>query len=48
MLISHDKSLIVPLNTTLGLEDMYDLIEIIRVDAHNDRVLAKLRREEDR
>lgn len=41
MLISHDKSLMVPLSTTLGLEDMYDLMEIILVDAYNDRVVER-------
>jgi hypothetical protein len=30
----------VDLNTVLGLEDLYDLIEVIAVDAHNQRVLA--------
>lgn len=41
MLVSHDKSLLVPLSTVLSLEDMYDLIEIITIDAHNDQILAK-------
>ena len=27
------------LTSTLGLEDLYDLLEILAVDAHNDRVL---------
>jgi hypothetical protein len=47
MLISRDKSLAAPLFTTLGLEDMYDLVEIVLIDAHNDRVLEKLRKSED-
>jgi hypothetical protein len=46
MLISHDKSLLAPLSTTLGLEDMYDLIEVILIDAHNDRIVAKSRERE--
>lgn len=27
------------LQTTLGLEDLYDLLEVARVDVHNQRVL---------
>ena len=46
MLYSHDKSLIGPLTSTLGIEDMYDLIEVVLIDSHNDRVLAKARRED--
>jgi len=42
-LISHDKSLLGPLSSTLGLEDMYNLIEVIQVDAHNARVIDKWR-----
>jgi len=45
MLISHDKSLLAALSTTLGVEDMYDLIEVMLVDRHNDRVIAKRNRE---
>lgn len=45
-LISHDKSLLGPLSTTLGLQDMYDLIEVIMVDRYNDWVLAKRRERE--
>lgn len=29
------------LNTVLGLEDLHDLLEIVMVDAHNQRILAK-------
>jgi hypothetical protein len=46
MLISQDKSLLGPLSTTLGLQDMYDLIEVTLIDAHNDRVVAKSRKPE--
>lgn len=46
MLLSHDKSLIGPLTQTLSLRDMYDLLEVIQVDAYNDRVLQKLRKYE--
>jgi hypothetical protein len=48
MLVSRDKSLLGPLSTTLGLEDLYDLVEVVLVDAHNDRVIEKLRKQEDR
>jgi hypothetical protein len=41
MAISHDKALSGPLNTVLGLEALYDILEIILVDAHNQRVIAK-------
>ena len=47
MLLSRDKALIGPLTSTLGLEDLYDLIEVMTIDAFNDRVLAKIRRERD-
>jgi len=35
--------LIAALSSTLGLEDMYDLIEVLQIDAHNDRILRKIR-----
>ena len=44
-LISRDPSLLAPLSTTLGLEDMYDLIEVALVDACNDRAIDKWRRD---
>lgn len=44
-LISHEKTLIGPLSTTFGLEDMYDLLEVVQIDAHNDTIM---RREEKR
>lgn len=44
MLVSRDPSLMGPLTTTLGLEDLYDLIEVRLVDAHNDRVLERIRK----
>jgi hypothetical protein len=28
------------LSTTLGVQDLYDLLEIAAVDAHNERVLS--------
>ena len=47
MLISRDKSLIGPLTSTLGLEDLYDLIEVMTIDLHNDRMLRLRRDKED-
>lgn len=40
-MISVDKRMLEPLSTTLGLEDLYDLIEVIRIDGHNRRVMNK-------
>lgn len=31
--------------TTLGLEDLYDLVEIATIDAYNDAILEKLSKE---
>jgi len=42
-LLSADKSLVGPLTTTLGLEDAWDLLEVMQVDAHNERLLARAR-----
>lgn len=46
-LLSHDKSLAEPLGSTLSIQDMYDLIEVVLIDAHNDRNRAKRNREHD-
>lgn len=43
MVISHDKSLIGPLSSILSTEDLWDIWEIIVVDGHNARVIAKNR-----
>lgn len=40
-LISWDPSLIDPLSSTLSLEDMHDLIEVLTVDRYNDRVMDR-------
>lgn len=37
--ISSGNATLVELQTVLGTEDVYDLLEIISVDAHNRRVL---------
>lgn len=39
--ISSDKSLIGPLTSTLGLEDLWDILEIMEIDDENQRRLAK-------
>lgn len=39
--ISIDKSLAVPLSTSLGLEDLYDILEVMEVDDENQRRIAK-------
>jgi hypothetical protein len=41
MALSHDPSLIEPLTTTLGLEDLFDIIEVVLIDAHNKRKLQE-------
>jgi hypothetical protein len=33
----------VELDTVLGLEDMYDIIEVMMIDAHNRNVWSKAR-----
>lgn len=48
MVVSHSQdkaAAMAALSTTLGLEDLYDLIEIILIDRHNDRILAKLNKD---
>lgn len=46
MAISGDYALLGPLSTTLSVEDLHDILEVKRVDAHNDRVIAKARARE--
>lgn len=38
-MVSTGKATLAELSTVYGVEDMYDLIEIITIDAHNSRVL---------
>lgn len=40
-MISSGKATIVELDTVLGIEDVYDILEVLTVDAHNHRVLSK-------
>jgi hypothetical protein len=43
--ISSGKATLHELDTVYGTEDLHDMIEIVLVDAHNQRLLS--RREED-
>ena len=45
-MISAGKATLAELNTVLGLEDLYDLIEVVAVDAHNRSVLERRARTE--
>jgi hypothetical protein len=46
MALSLDKGLLVPLGSTLGLEDLWDVIEVAAVDAWNARMIEEARRRE--
>lgn len=39
--MSAGKASKVELDTVLGVQDLWDLLEIIRVDAHNARVMQE-------
>lgn len=39
-MLSAGRATLQELSTVYGLEDLHDLIEIITIDAHNQRVLA--------
>lgn len=41
MAISANPMLIEPLGTTLCLEDLHDILEVRRIDAHNRRLIQK-------
>jgi hypothetical protein len=43
MVLSSCPALAGPLGTDLGLEDLHDIVEVRRVDAHNARVIRKAR-----
>lgn len=43
MAISDDFSLLGPLSTVLSVEDLHDILEVKRIDAHNARVMRKAR-----
>lgn len=40
-MISSGKATLHELDTVYGLQDVYDMLEITTVDAHNRRVLSK-------
>lgn len=40
MVLSKDPALLVPLSTSLGIEDLHDIIEVMMVDAHNERQIS--------
>lgn len=39
--MSAKPELIGPLSTVLGLEDLHDVLEVIRVDAYNRRMIRR-------
>lgn len=39
--MSNSKATLHELDTVYGLEDLYDLIEILAIDAHNQRAMTK-------
>src|SRR6202012_116313 len=48
MIISRDPSMLVHLTSTLGLRDLYDLVEVMQIDGYNDRVMERNRRAKER
>ena len=40
MVVSRGLATLAELQSVYGLEDLYDLVEIVVVDAHNERALA--------
>lgn len=38
-MISAGKATLAELDEVLGVEDLYDIIEVMRVDAHNRRLV---------
>lgn len=41
MVVSSGKATLAELSSVYGLEDLYDLIEIISIDSHNQRIMNK-------
>lgn len=41
MAISGHPELLGPLSTVLSLEDLHDILEVRRIDAHNARIIRK-------
>ena len=46
MVLSMRAATLTELSTTIGVEGLHDLIEVIRVDQHNQAVLAAERERE--
>lgn len=43
MAVSSGKATMAELSTVLGIEDLHDILEVVIVDAHNDRIMRKKR-----
>jgi hypothetical protein len=41
MAVSSGKVTFADLDSILGLEDLEDIVEIVSIDAHNARIIAK-------
>jgi len=39
--LSHKQATLAELQTIYGVEDVYDMIEVIMVDNHNTRILSE-------
>lgn len=47
-MISNGKATLVELDTVLGLQDVYDLLEIVLVDSHNRKLINDYYRDQDK
>ena len=45
--VASKKATLAELSTVLSLEDLYDVLEMAAVDAHNDRIVAAWRRRQE-
>lgn len=45
--ISAGKATLLELQTVYGLQDVYDLLEIIQIDAYNDRLAQRAAEAQD-
>ena len=43
VVVSSRLATLVELSTVLGGEDLYDLLEVLSVDAHNERVMSEVK-----
>ena len=46
-MISAGKATLHELDTIYSVEDVYDMIEVLRIDAHNRRILAEQRQQRE-